>query len=156
MSATTWLLGVRALIALCEADPTITAIEGCKIVNGPVPQGDQLFSCIYIGWNGERDDDSSGDGTQTPHDLGLQYRVDDSSFVEVFISGYSGSDLAEAQDRAFALFDAFQNAVRTSHSLTGINDELAVYVSAYRVVQAATKGGFYCGLPVRVQIDSLL
>ena len=161
MTATAWLAASRALVELWRNDATITAIDSCAVFSGPPINRDRLFTAVFVGWNGDESEDDAGDISQQPHDLGGGYRLDDNVGIWVSVFGFSGTSsedgTEEAQDRAFAVLDAMQTALRQVQRLNDLSiAESAAYFENAQVMQGQTKGGVYCRLSFRVAVESVI
>ncbi|TMR11749.1 hypothetical protein ETD86_34845 [Nonomuraea turkmeniaca] len=140
-------------MALFQAAP---ALNGVKVVDGPLVTGNPLHEVIFVGYDGSRQGEGDGEAVDLRQEwASIGQKAKDETFtVTCAVVVWSGSTkVRPIRERAFALLAAVEDALRADPSLGLPPPTIVAFVSG-SLFQEQPDTGMQARIPFRIAVQT--
>jgi hypothetical protein len=143
---------IDALVALFAAAP---GLAGVKVLDGPVVTGSPLKDVVFVGYDGDPDEDGGLAVEFSQEWASIGQRARDETFtVTCAVLAWRGSTAVRpVRVRAFALLAAVEDALRAAPDLGQPPPTIVAFASG-SVHQAQRSEGMQCRIPFQVAVKT--
>lgn len=143
---------IDALVALFEATP---ALDGVKVVDGPLVTGDPLHRAVFVGYDGDPDNDGGEAVTFSQEWASIGQKAKNETFtVQCAVAAWKGSTkVRPVRVLAYDLLAAVEDTLRADPSL-GMPPPTIVAFASGSLIQAQRKSGIECRIPFQIAVQT--
>ena len=146
---------VDAILTALRADSTLSSIPA-QIVDGPMLTQEYGTTVIYIGWEGDPENDSAGTISQNYHDMGPSATRDETISIFCVVQVFRGDDdMSTARSDAGTALGAIESVLRTTPAL-GLANVLRCEMSDSAVRQVRSDLGIAVEHAFTITVTSLI
>lgn len=143
---------IDALVALFEAAP---ALDGVKVLDGPIVTGDPLHKAVFVGYDGDLDSDGGEAVTFSQEWASIGQKAKKETFtVQCAVAAWKGSTKVKpVRELAYDLLAAVEDALRADPSLGQPPPTIVAFQSG-ALIQAQRKSGIECRIPFQIAVQT--
>lgn len=141
-----------ALVSLFAAAP---ALAGVKVLDGPVVTSAPLKDAVFVGYDGDPDDDGglAVEFSQEWASIGQRARDEKFTVTCAVLSWRGSTTVRPVRERAFALLAAVEDALRDASDL-GLPPPTVVAFASGSLQQTQHETGMTCRIPFQVAVKT--
>lgn len=141
---------IDALVALFE---NAAALDGVKVIDGPVVTNDPLHKAVFVGYDGDPEVDGGEAVTFSQDWASIGQKAKDETFtVTCAVAVWKGSTKVKpVRDLAYALLAAVENTLRADPSLGQPPPTIVAFASG-SLVQSQRLSGIECRIPFQIAV----
>ncbi|MFI7643740.1 hypothetical protein [Nonomuraea sp. NPDC049400] len=141
---------IDALVALFDAAP---ALDGVKVIDGPIVTNDPLHKAVFVGYDGDPENDGGEAVTFSQDWASIGQKAKDETFtVQCAVAAWKGSTKVKpVRDLAYSLLAAVENTLRADPSLGQPPPTIVAFASG-ALIQAQRQSGIECRIPFQIAV----